>query len=130
MREISISLWELSKDEASRLPDGTATLIFNPVTSDYKIEYSGKRSSANDKHACSNLKYFTFEAPKLRRTVYFIKGQDIGEEPDCPGGYIENGPYLDLSDAQETMYLMSEELTLAGQHIYSGLYIDSREIYI
>ena len=63
-KEISVSLWEHTKDEAAKLPEGTTILIFNPITSDYKIEHAGKRCIARDKHALPNLKYFTFEEVK------------------------------------------------------------------
>lgn len=130
MKEISITLWELTKDEVNRLPDGTTVLIYNSLTLDYKLEYSGKNCISRSKYAFSSLKYFTFEAPKLLTTVYYVMGNDIGDEPYCFGGEVKCGPFLDLDKARDQEYKMSEELTLAGQHIYYGLYIDSEEIYV
>ena len=61
MKEINVTLWELTKEEAARLPDGTQVLIYNPITDDYKLERIGKRCLARDKHAINELKYFLFE---------------------------------------------------------------------
>ena len=63
-KEIAISLWEHTKEEASKLLNGTTMLIYNPITNDYKIEHAGKHSLARDKHAVPQLKYFTFEEVK------------------------------------------------------------------
>ena len=63
-KEIAVSLWEHTKEEASKLPDGTTILIFNPLTCDYSIDRAGKRCIARDKHAVPQLKYFTFEEVK------------------------------------------------------------------
>ena len=60
-KEIAASLWELSKDEAAKLPEGTTILIYNPLTADYSIDRAGKKSVARNKHAVPQLKYFTFE---------------------------------------------------------------------
>lgn len=66
---------------------------------------------------------------KLRTTVYYIVGRSMGEEPDEESHDVKVGPFMTTKEAHEEMYKMSEELTLAGQHIYSGLYIDSEEVY-
>ena len=63
-KQINISLWELSKQGAAKLPDGTQVLIYNPMTSYYKIETIGKGCLARDKHAYEKLKYFSFEEVK------------------------------------------------------------------
>ena len=60
-RRIDISLWELTKEEASRLPDGTQVLIYNSLTDNYKVEYIGKNCLARSRNAVSQLKYFSFE---------------------------------------------------------------------
>ena len=54
-------LWELTKEEAAKLPEGTQVLIYNPITSQYKVESIDKRCLARDKHAVPNLKYFSFK---------------------------------------------------------------------
>ena len=59
--KIDVALWELTKDEAARLPDGTQVLIYNPITGGYKVEYIGKNCLARCKNAVSKLKYFSFE---------------------------------------------------------------------
>ena len=59
--KIDVALWELTKEEAARLPDGTQVLIYNPFTGDYKLERIGKGCLARSKHAASQLKYFSFE---------------------------------------------------------------------
>lgn len=129
MKEISMALWELTKEEVNRLPDGTTVLIYNSLASDYKLEYSGKKCISRSKYASSSLNYFTFEMPKLRTTVYYIKGNSIGEYPDEESYDVKIGAFFTPEEAHEEMYKMSEEVTLAGQHIYSGLYIDSEEVY-
>lgn len=58
--KIDAALWELTKDEAARLPEGTQVLIYNPFTDDFKLERIGKNCLARCKHAASNLKYFSF----------------------------------------------------------------------
>lgn len=130
MKEISIALWELAREEVNRLPEGTTVLIYNSLMSDYKIEYFGKKCISMTKNALASLKYFTFECPKLKTTVYYIKGNDIGDEPYCSGGKIKVGPFLDEKEARDAEYRMSEEVAISGQHIYYGLYIDSEETYI
>lgn len=59
--KIDVALWELTKEEAAHLPDGTQVLIYNPLTDDYKIERIGKGCLARSKYAASQLKYFSFE---------------------------------------------------------------------
>ena len=130
MKEIQIALWELTKEEVNRLPDGTTVLIYNSLISDYKLEYSGKKCISKSKYASSSLKYFTFEKPKLLTTVYYIIGNDIGDEPYCSGGEVKIGPFLDLNKARDQECKLSEEIAISGQHIYYGLHIDSEEIYI
>ena len=59
--KIEVALWELTKEEAARLPDGTQVLIYNPLTNDYKLERIGKGCLARSKYAASQLKYFSFK---------------------------------------------------------------------
>ena len=59
-KKIDVALWELAKDEAARLPEGTQVLIYNPITDDYKLERIGKNCLARCKHAVPQLKYFSF----------------------------------------------------------------------
>ena len=60
-KEIVALLWELTKEEAAKLPEGTQVLIYNPITSQCKVESIDKRCLARDKHAVPNLKYFSFK---------------------------------------------------------------------
>lgn len=60
-KEISVSLWELTKQEAASLPNGKQVLIYNPLTQGYKVETIDKSCLARNKHAYSGLKYFSFE---------------------------------------------------------------------
>lgn len=64
MKEISISIWELKKEEVKNLPENTQVLVYNPMTGTYLIEYADKKCLANYKYASSYLKYFTFDNPK------------------------------------------------------------------
>ena len=59
--KIEVSLWELTKNEAAALPDGTQVLIFNSLTDSYKLERIGKSCLARSRNAISELKYFSFE---------------------------------------------------------------------
>lgn len=58
---IDVSLWELAKNEAAALPDGTQVLIYNPLTESYKLERIGKGCLARSRNAVDQLKYFSFE---------------------------------------------------------------------
>ncbi len=60
MKKIEIALWELTKEEAALKSEDEQILIYNPLIDEYKIEHGGKRSLANNKHAYSGLKYFSF----------------------------------------------------------------------
>lgn len=60
-RKIAVTLWELTKEEAARLPDGAQVLIYNPLTENCKIESIGKNCLARSKHAYSGLKYLSFK---------------------------------------------------------------------
>lgn len=62
--KIDVALWELTKDEAAHLPEGTQVLIYNPFTEDFKLERIGKNCLARHKHASPSLKYFSFREVK------------------------------------------------------------------
>lgn len=64
MKEVQVSLWEMTKEEAAALPDGTQYLIYNPIFDYYKVEKSGRQSIARCKTALPSLKYFSFDGPK------------------------------------------------------------------
>lgn len=61
MKEIAVSLWELTKEEVCELKDNQQVLIYNPITRTYKVEYCDKKCIARNKHVIPDLKYFTFE---------------------------------------------------------------------
>ena len=64
MKQIEISLWEITKEEAKQLPPYTQVLIFNTFTGTYNIEYAGeKRGIVHSKYASEFLRYFSFDKP-------------------------------------------------------------------
>ena len=60
MKEITISLWELTKEEAAKVPTGKEILICNTFLNTYRVERSGKGCIARSRYAAPYLKYFIF----------------------------------------------------------------------
>lgn len=61
MKEIVVSLWELTREEAKTLPQNMQMLVYNPLAGTYHVEWGGKKNFVNNKHAIPQLKYFRFE---------------------------------------------------------------------
>ena len=61
MKEIQVSLWEMTKDEAASLPDGEQYLIYNPTFDYYKVETAGQNCLARNKNALPKLIYLSFD---------------------------------------------------------------------
>ncbi len=61
MKEISVSLWELTKEETAKKTEGDQILIYNPLTGRFRLENGGKGSLSRSKTAYSGLKYFSFK---------------------------------------------------------------------
>lgn len=61
MKEIQISLWEMTKEEAACVPRGNQYLIYNPILRYYRVETSGRHDIAKSNSAISSLKYFSFD---------------------------------------------------------------------
>lgn len=69
MKEIEITLWEISKQEAQKLKELTPVLEYNTLTNDYSIEHSTKRAIFNNKYCSEYLKFFTFEKPEFEEPL-------------------------------------------------------------
>ena len=61
MKEIAISLWELTRDEARNMPERTQLLWFNTLTTRKGVDTIGKGCLARDKHCANTVKFFAFE---------------------------------------------------------------------
>ena len=77
MKQIEISLWELTKEEVIKLPPNVQFLIYNPIMRTYHLEYPGRKCIANSKHALPPLKYFVFDDP----SEYLSKLNAGGDSP-------------------------------------------------
>ena len=73
MKEVSVSLWEITQEEALTLPTTVPVLAFNTWTSTYFIAYNEKGSFIRDKVSSRHIKYLTFINP----TVYIKRGQSV-----------------------------------------------------
>ena len=65
MKEINVSLWEMTKEEAAALPDGEQYLVYNPAFKYYSVETASsvknKQDIAKSKHALPELVYISFD---------------------------------------------------------------------
>lgn len=60
MKEISVTMWELTKEEAASRKGGQI-LVYNPIMEHYRIENcAAKNCIARNKHALKELIYFSF----------------------------------------------------------------------
>lgn len=65
MKEITINLWELTKEETTEGPE-QQILIYNTLTGNFSIEWNThKNFIGRSKHASNKLKYFSFKECKL-----------------------------------------------------------------
>ena len=58
MKEINISLKELTKEEVCKLDENAQVLIYNTLTHKFSLEYADKKCIARSKHASEFLVYF------------------------------------------------------------------------
>ena len=63
MKEVNVILFELTKEEAAALPDGTQVLIYNPIMDTYRLERMCRSSLARSRYAAKYVKYFVFNKP-------------------------------------------------------------------
>lgn len=63
MKEVNVTLFELTKDEAAALPDGAQVLIYNPIMDTYRLERMCHSSLARSRFAAKYVKYFVFNKP-------------------------------------------------------------------
>lgn len=64
MKEISVSLWELSRQEAKELPDGTQLLFFNTLANTYGVDtLDGRKCLCRNRNCSDYVKFFAFDAP-------------------------------------------------------------------
>ena len=61
MKEIAVSLWEISQDEAVTLPPTVPVLAYNKWTKNYSITYNEKGSFIKDVVSSRHIVYFTFD---------------------------------------------------------------------
>ena len=61
MKEVNITLYELTREEAAKLPTNKQYLIFNSFMNTYRVERAGPGCLARSKHAASYVKYFIFD---------------------------------------------------------------------
>lgn len=73
MKEISVSLWELTQEEALALPSTVPVLAFNTWDKRYFVTYNEKGSFIKDKVSSRHIKYLAFDDP----TIYLKSGQSV-----------------------------------------------------
>ncbi len=129
MKEISMALWELTKEEASKLLRGTALMIYQPNFELYNIKYvddnyDKERILANP---CDN-RFYVFKEPKLKE-AWFVTGMTLLEDEDGDAP-VKVGPFYSEAEANCEAFSMRNELTLAGQHWYFNLNVISEEVLV
>ena len=61
MKEVNIYLYELTKEEATKLPNGKTVLIYNMFMKTYRTEKIGPGCLARSRYAADYVKYFVFD---------------------------------------------------------------------
>lgn len=61
MKEVNITLYELTREEAAKLRTGKQYLIYNSLCETYRVERAEPGCLARSKHAASYVKYFIFD---------------------------------------------------------------------
>lgn len=73
MKEIQVSLWEMTKEEAAALPDGEQYLVYNPFFKYYKVETANsgrnKQDIAKIKSALPSLVYISFDGKIFKEGI-------------------------------------------------------------
>ena len=70
MKEVSVSLWEVSFTEVLRLPDRTRVLMFSPCKREYECVCAESIRLAYTMYSIEYFLpfvYFTFEKPELKK---------------------------------------------------------------
>lgn len=65
MQAIGIEMFELTKEEVRKLPEGTQVLIYNPLTKRKSLDDAGKKCIANSRYASDKLVYLVFDKPEI-----------------------------------------------------------------
>lgn len=66
MKEVSITLWELSKEEAKQLEELTPVLVYNKLSANYSIEYAGTKAIFNNKYCSEHNVFLVFKKPSIK----------------------------------------------------------------
>ena len=61
MKEVNITLYELTREEAAKLPTNKQYLFYNSFMNKYGVERAEPGCLARSKHAASYVKYFIFD---------------------------------------------------------------------
>lgn len=61
MKEVNITLYELTREEAAKLPTKKQYLIYNSILNTYIVDRAGPRCIARAERPVSYLKYFIFD---------------------------------------------------------------------
>lgn len=69
MKEVSITLWELTKEEAKQLEELTPVLVYNKLSANYSIEYAGRKAIFNSKYCSEHNVFLAFEKPSIKEKV-------------------------------------------------------------
>ena len=69
MKEVSITLWEISKEEAQQLKDLTPILVYNTFSSNFITELAGPKATYNNPHCPEHNVFYTFNKPCFKEKV-------------------------------------------------------------
>ena len=59
MQKIFVTLWEMTKEEAAAMPEGSQFLVYNRIMDYYRIETGGKNNIAKSPYAAEHLVYIS-----------------------------------------------------------------------
>lgn len=59
MQKIFVTLWEMTKEEAAAMPEGSQFLVYNKIMDYYRIETGGKNNIAKSPDAADHLVYIS-----------------------------------------------------------------------
>lgn len=65
MKQVSVTLWELTKEEAQKLKEATPVLIYNTLSCNYTIELANKNSVFFKKNCPAYDVFFTMKEPEF-----------------------------------------------------------------
>lgn len=129
MKKVFLPLWELTKEEASKLLRGTALMIYQPETKLCNIKYVDDNYSRERilDNPCGNV-FYVFGEPKLKK-AWFVTGMTLLEDEDGEAP-VKIGPFYSEAEANCEAFDMRNELTLASQHLYFNLRVIFEEVLI